>query len=898
MKPIAFLIIAVLLACNFVLAQDTLYIYKAGSVVSKRAVTNIDSITFHKEFTAVPQNTITDIDGNVYHTVTIGTQTWMVENLKTTRYRNGNAIPVVSDATAWSNLTTGAYCNNSNEANNAQIYGRLYNWYAVNDSRNIAPVGWHIPTDAEWSVLSDYLADNGYGYGGSRYAIAKAMSETSGWTFSTVKGAVGNEQTENNSVGFKGISGGFRLYNGTYELFGRIGIWWSLTVIDGMIWYRDLNYDYAILERGYASPACGFSVRCIKDENSTTIVLPTLSTFDASSIETTSATSGGTITSDGGATVTERGVCWNITGSPTKANSKTNNGSGIGSFTSDLTNLTENTTYYVRAYATNSAGTAYGAEISFTTKQATNNGTVTDIDGNIYHTVTIGTQTWLLENLKTTKYRNGDVIPNVIINSSWGSLSTGAYCNYGNDANNATTYGRLYNWYAVTDTRNIAPTGWHVPTVAEWNTLITYLTNNGYGYGGSGDDIGKSIASTSGWTVYSSAGTVGNNQTANNGSGFTGLPGGYRSNSGTFGLQGLLGAWWCTTNEFMSLYNNYTNLIKDYASYASGYSVRCIKGEGTPVIVVLPTVTTLAVSNVTASSATCGGVVTNDGGGDVTARGVCWNTTGSPTINNSKTSDGTGPGSFVSNITNLSANTHYYVRAYATNSIGTAYGSEVNFTTQQTSEGTVTDIDGNVYHTVTIGTQTWLLENLKTTKYRNGDAIPNVADNNQWYSLSTGAYCNHSNNANNSATYGRLYNWFAVNDTRKIAPTGWRLPTIEEWTVLKDYLTNNGYGYGGSGADIGKSLASKTGWTSSTVDGSPGNNPSGNNSSGFTALPCGGRNNSGPFIYNIGEYSYWWSSTENNSNSAKTLNIINDAGYSYLSTQYKNAGLSVRCIKE
>src|SRR5665647_3709784 len=115
-----------------------------------------------------------------------------------------------------------------------------------------------------------------------------------------------------------------------------------------------------------------------------------------------------------------------------------------------------------------------------TTDPDQTSGTVTDIDGNVYHTVTIGTQVWMVENLKTTKYRNGDPIPNVTDNIAWGALTTGAYCNYNNDTNNSITYGRLYNWYAANN-RNIAPSGWHVPTVAEWTILITYVGGKSVG---------------------------------------------------------------------------------------------------------------------------------------------------------------------------------------------------------------------------------------------------------------------------------------------------------------------------------------------------------------------------------------------------------------------------------
>ena len=200
---------------------------------------------------------------------------------------------------------------------------------------------------------------------------------------------------------------------------------------------------------------------------------PVLTTGNLYSITPTTAYCGGDITNDGGATVTARGVCWSTTQNPTIADSKTTDGTGTGTFTSAITGLTATTTYYVRAYATNSAGTSYGDELSFKTYT----GTVPDIDGNVYNTVTIGTQVWMAENLKTTKYRNGDLIGTTTpatLDISGESYTKYQWAYDGNESNVA-TYGRLYTWYAVTDTRNVCPTGWHVPTDAEWTTLTTFL---------------------------------------------------------------------------------------------------------------------------------------------------------------------------------------------------------------------------------------------------------------------------------------------------------------------------------------------------------------------------------------------------------------------------------------
>jgi uncharacterized protein (TIGR02145 family) len=312
---------------------------------------------------------------------------------------------------------------------------------------------------------------------------------------------------------------------------------------------------------------------------------------------------------------------------------------------------------------------------------------------------------------------------------------------------------------------------------------------------------------------------------------------------------------------------------------------------------VLPTITSSTIINITSSSATAGGEVTSDGGSSVTVKGVCWGTATSPTISNSKTFDGTGTGSFTSAITGLTAGTTYYVRAYATNSVGTAYGSEVSFKTSVSGSETVTDIDGNVYNTVTIGTQVWMVENLKTTKYRNGDPIANVTDNTAWAALTTGAYCWYNNDATTyKATYGALYNWFAVN-TGKLCPVGWHVPTDTEWTTLTGYLATN---YGTS-LNVAKALAATTNWYTSVNAGAVGNNLGINNSSVFTALPGGYRQNQYiPNFTYIGVYGYWWSSTS-------TANDASIVWYRYLyyfiaavgrGDGIKQDGFSVRCVRD
>ena len=193
---------------------------------------------------------------------------------------------------------------------------------------------------------------------------------------------------------------------------------------------------------------------------------------------------------------------------------------------------------------------------------------VTDIDGNIYHTVTIGTQVWMVENLKVTKYRNGDPIPNISDATAWSNLTTGAYCNYNNDANNLTTYGRLYHWYAVNDSRNIAPAGWHVPSDTELTTLLTYL---------GGVNIAGGKLKETGITHWNTP-----NEGATNQTGFTAVPGGYRIAGGTCNYMGSHGYWWCSTVSgtnglYMRMYFGDTFVFQDGSVKKTGFSVRCLK---------------------------------------------------------------------------------------------------------------------------------------------------------------------------------------------------------------------------------------------------------------------------------------------------------------------------------
>jgi uncharacterized protein (TIGR02145 family) len=291
---------------------------------------------------------------------------------------------------------------------------------------------------------------------------------------------------------------------------------------------------------------------------------PEISTVPLSNVSFTSAVSGGNITSDGGSTITERGVCWSTKFNPTISDNYTVDGEGTGSFSSSVKGLTGGTTYYLRAYATNSAGTAYGNEYFFYTP-------ITDVEGNIYNILIIGNQIWMKENLKTRKYNDSQPIAFVTDYITWNTLSTPAYCWYKNDeASYKDSYGALYNWFAV-NTGKLCPVGWHVPDEADWMTLADYV---------GGESIAGSKLKERGYIHWYSP-----NLDASNDFGFTAMAGGFRSglNLGSFRAMGFRGFWWAGTESdpdrararLMTF--DESALARGAGIKKNGYSVRCLK---------------------------------------------------------------------------------------------------------------------------------------------------------------------------------------------------------------------------------------------------------------------------------------------------------------------------------
>ena len=421
----------------------------------------------------------------------------MRENLKTTKYANGTTIPL---ETTISFDVAYRYYPNGDSAN-VSDYGYLYNWAAVmkgasssdaNPSgvQGICPDGWHVPSDAEWTELTNYVSSQSqYMCGGDTNYIAKALASEEGWYSSTDICGVGNNPDANNATGFSARPAG------NYGASGRALIFADVDSYGPWKYY-------------------GQSVRCVRNEEG-------------------SGSEGGSDNEDDDTTGTT------ITAQPCP-------------------------------------GTP----------------TVTDVDGNVYNTVQIGEQCWMRENLKTTKYANGTTIP-----LGTDTSSTTAYRYYPDDNSaNVTDYGYLYNWVAVmhgaassnanpSGVQGICPDGWHVPSSAEWDQLLGYVSSQSQSVCGSSISNAKALASETGWNSWNSSTStncaVGNNPSANNATGFSARPAGIYS--GNYYHFGHLANFWSATQYNSgkaygrSLQSDKANVIWGHTTKDDGYSVRCIR---------------------------------------------------------------------------------------------------------------------------------------------------------------------------------------------------------------------------------------------------------------------------------------------------------------------------------
>ena len=372
-------------------------------------------------------------------------------------------------------------------------------------------------------------------------------SATSGGTISLTGGAPHSEKGVVYSTTTNPTISNTKLIDNT------VGLDWvsNITGLTG-------NTKYYV--RAYATNVIGTSYGVL-DSFTTSPIIPTLTTTIVTAITQTSSVSGGNISSDGGSPITARGIVWSKTVNPVLGTPSTSTDGAIttGAFTSNITNISSGITYYVRAYATNAIGTAYGSQQIFTSLP------IIDSSNNQYTTININGLEWFRENLKTSKYANGVVIENVPVAGDWGLRTTGAWVYYDNDVNNDIIYGKLYNWYAVSDVRGLCPTGSRVATDADWTSLTALYGNDAA--------AGNELKATTLWTTPN---------VNSNTSGFGALPGGGRG-SLNFGDLNNKGFWWTSTpfdasNSYARRLEYNTDTVTRYAENDKfGFSVRCVK---------------------------------------------------------------------------------------------------------------------------------------------------------------------------------------------------------------------------------------------------------------------------------------------------------------------------------
>ena len=713
--------------------------------------------------------------------------------------------------------------------------------------------------------------------------------------------------------------------------------------------------------RAYATNSVGTAYGNEHTFTTQAITIPTVTTNQPTNVTETSATFSGNVTSTGGATVTARGFCWSTSPNPTLDDTYSTNGSGTGSFSYIITDLVPTTTYYVRAYATNSAGTGYGAERSFTTlsldgQPCPGAPTMVDIDNNVYNTVQVGTQCWMKSNLHTTRFPDGTGIShgttgafNTFLSDS---LATVLYAmDYGNIINSQAAYRRgfLYNWSAAMKRQqslddsvlDICPEGWHLPSDSEWTVLTNYVgSKSNYQCNGNPLYIAKALASDVQplhgdlgnpdygycWATPHYETTIlcapSNNVVSNNATGFDAFPSAHwtYTNAGLPDVSFSIAEarWWTSTKQdashvFVRRIHHDSATVSTALNETYNYAaVRCVRNGGdntfTPT---LPLVKTMEVSNISGTSAYGTGNVISNGGAYVSSFGICWSTSPNPTLSDPHTTLSGNMGMFTDFMSSLNVNTTYYVRAYATNSVGTAYGNMQMFTTLPVLDAqpcagaaTVTDYDGNTYNTVQIGSQCWMKENMRATHFADGTAIAfrpaSVSESD------VTPYISYPNDdSTNVSICGYDYNWYAAmhnaassnatpSGVQGICPNGWHVPSFAESSALVDYVFSQPQ-YVCSGKIL-KAMAANTDWgTDGTTPCSPTTDLSTNNATGYSVRSFGAHNAMGGWYYENEQRQ--WTTTESSNSKARYVKFSPGLDVDLNQTMLKYWKMTVRCIR-
>jgi uncharacterized protein (TIGR02145 family) len=605
-------------------------------------------------------------------------------------------------------------------------------------------------------------------------------------------------------------------------------------------------------------------------------ILPTLITSPVSNKTATSVKTGGTITSDGGAAITARGVCWATTPNPTILNNKTSDGTGSGAFTSSITGLTPGMSYYVRAYATNSSGTAYGDELSFTTLATVPTLTTASITDKTRTTATSGGN--VLSDGGSVVTARGvcwSTTPNPTTDGSHTSSGTGT----GIFSSSLTSLTPGTTYYVRAYATNSAGTGFGnevsfttrtidlpVVTTAEITSIAstTAISGGDITFDGGGAITARGVC----WSTTPNP-IIANSKTSNG----TGI-GIFISN-----ISGLIPGTYYHVRAYAT--NNSGTAYGDDLIFKA--------------LPVVPVLTTSPVTEIAQTTATSGGTINYDGGAEIISKGICWSLNPDPTLAEDHTNDGLGIGNYFSHLAGLRINATYYVRAYATNITGTGYGNLIIFKTiigsiifnPAYTYGSVVDIDENIYKTIQIGSQVWMAENLRTTRYNDASNIPYIENSSDWINLSSPGYCWYDNDpVLYKNTYGILYNGYTIN-TGKLCPTGWHIPTEAEWSTLIYYL----------GGEDGESMAGgklkEIGTSHWTIP-----NTGATNALGFTALPGGEREVPDGTFRHIGRFGNWWMSNEWRTCCTYSRSLFNEGTYVSGIIADNKFGFSARCIKD
>ena len=800
-----------------------------------------------------PDSLVDNRDGQVYPVVQIGNQCWMGRNLNVGVKVNSQNLGYVHSDMA-DNLVIEKYCYNNDETN-CDIYGGLYDWneameyQTTEGSRGICPAGWHIPTDGEWTVLSDFL-------GGALVAGGKMKEE------GTVHWTSPNEMATNSS-GFTGLGAGYRYYfNGTFQHLNSYAYFWSSsTDTSGLILSRTLIHFYEPLVRNTNYVSSGHSVRCLMDTMQVCTPQPDQANAgpDQLLVPATSVQLA--------ANQPVNGIGqWRVY-----------SGQG-GSFADSTLNNTAftgmaGTSYQLVWIIQNACGyTSDLVTVSFAAVSICPDSLIDTRDGQSYPVVEIDGRCWMGRNLNV-----GIMTNSVYTGAEHSDLSNDGiiekYC-YNNDPAQCGVYGGLYEWQEMMGymmspgVPGICPAGWHIPTVDEWQGMITFL---------GGSWVAGGELKEAGYDHWLSP-----NSGATNNSGFTALPGNIRYGDGVFSVPQAQGAFWSSNMEYETnawafiLHYDDAYLSQTGFNFPNGLSVRCIM-DTTIACSPLPTAAIAGPDKL-------GQAVTSlylEGNQPVQGQGVWQVVSGTGGI----FADSTLHNTLFSGVVNEFYELSWTITTPCAYSMDRVYVEFITPATVTCGSDIYDSRDGQVYATLQIGTQCWMARNLNVGTFAQSQATglthSDVSNNGI-----IEKYC-WGNDISFCDTFGGLYDWnemMAYETTPKaqgICPPGWHIPDSLDWAVLSNFLGGDALA-GGMLKDTGTAF-----WASP--------NDGATNTTGFTALPSGNRDPGGSFG-NIHYNTTFWSSTSYDPQHAWYRDIGYNGPTFVSSFHPMEFGFGIRCI--